>query len=165
MNKVSSPESEIDIQLELKDRINYPHILQSTLLNIKRAIGKDELDLDNLENMMWDFYTDIPHSWYDKEFVLDVKKSFISRDVDNRPVWGGQKLSIEKCEELGLETKKTLVGINIFLLKNAIVNLLHRRDMLVRKKKIEYSTGRNLKFKTLDDLAEHEEENGESDRK
>ncbi|MBD3195780.1 MAG: hypothetical protein GF317_12030 [Candidatus Lokiarchaeota archaeon] len=160
---MSSPESEIDIQLELKDRINYPHILQVTLLNLKRAIAKDDIDLDKLENMMWDFFTDIPHSWYDEDFINDVKKSIITRKVDNRPVWGGQKLSLKKCEELGLSIKKTLVGINIFLLKNAIVNLLHRRDMLVRKKKIEYSTGNNLKFQTLDDLAEYEDENGEDE--
>ena len=35
--------------------------------------------------------------------------------------------------------------------------------MLVRKKKIEYSTGKNLKFATIDELAKHEGQNMEDD--
>lgn len=145
--------NEIDIQLELKDRINYPHILQATILYIKRAIASGTVDIDKIEDMMWDFFTDIPHDWYDEEFSSDVRKSFIQKDVDCRPLWGEVKISYETCEKYGIKTKKILTKVNIYLLKNAIINLMHRRDMLVRKKKIEYSTGKNLMLKTLDDLA------------
>ena len=149
---------EIDIQLELKDRINYPHILQTTILNIKRAIASGIVDLDKLEDMMWDFFTDIPHDWYDEQFSSEVRKAFIQKTVDCRPLWGIVKLSHETCLKHGLETEKKLTTVNIYLLKNAIINLMHRRDMLVRKKKIEYSTGRNLLLKNLDDLAALEDD-------
>ena len=152
----------MDIQLELKDRINYPHILQTTILNIKKAIGDTEIDITKLENMIWDLFTDIPHSWYDEEFSKDVKNSFISKTIDNRPSWGGVKLSTRLCKEKGIPLTKSIVAVNIYLLKNAIVNLLHRRDMLVRKKKIEHSTGNNL-AQTLDDLEPDEEDKDEND--
>jgi len=148
--------AEIDIQLELRDRINYPHVLQSTLMNIKRALANADIDVAKIEDMMWDFFTDIPHSWYDEQFTDDVKKAFVQKTVDARPVWGDVRLSVATCKLYDMPTEKVLTSINIYILKNAIVNLLHRRDMLVRKKKIEYSTGKNLKVKTLDDLASYE---------
>ena len=153
---MSKEGAEIDIQLELRDRINYPHVLQSTLLHIKQAISNTEISPERIEDMMWDFFTDIPHSWYDEEFTVEVKRAFIQKTVDARPLWGDVKLSHEVCEKYNIAVTKTVTGINVYLLKNAIVNLLHRRDMLVRKKKVEYSTGKNLKFETLDDLAQYE---------
>lgn len=156
---------EIDIQLELKDRINYPHVLQTTLMNIKRAISSGELSIDRIEDMMWDFFTDIPHDWYDNQFSVETKKAFMQKEVDCRPVWGDVKLSPEICKQYGMAVKKTVTTINVYVLKNAIINLLHRRDMLVRKKKIEYSSGKNLKIKTLDDLAEYvgQDDNNDDD--
>ena len=148
--------AEIDIQLELRDRINYPHVLQSTLMNIKRALMNTDIDMTKIEDMMWDFFTDIPHSWYDEQFTDDVKKAFIQKTIDARPIWGDVRLSKATCEKYNMPITKTITSINIYILKNAIVNLLHRRDMLVRKKKIEYSTGKNLKIKTLDELAQYE---------
>jgi len=153
---MSKQSEEIDIQLELRDRINYPHVLQSTLMNIKRALANAEIPIEKIEDMMWDFFTDIPHSWYDEQFTDDVKKAFMQRKIDARPIWGDVRLSVATCEKYNMPTEKVVTSINIYILKNAIVNLLHRRDMLVRKKKIEYSTGKNLKIKTLDDLASYE---------
>ncbi len=155
--------AEVDIQLELRDRINYPHVLQSTLMNIKRALMNTDIDIGKIEDMMWDFFTDIPHSWYDEQFTDDVKKAFIQKTIDARPVWGDVRLSEETCKKYGMALTKTITSINIYLLKNAIINLLHRRDMLVRKKKIEYSTGKNLKITSIDELAKHEGQNTEDD--
>lgn len=154
---MSEVNEEIDIQLELKDRINFPYILQTTILNVKRAIASIDYDVENVENMMWDLFTDIPHSWYDEDFTVDVKKAFSVKTIDIRPSWGDTKLSIEVCEKYGYKIKEEIPVLNIYVLKNAIINLLHRRDMLVRKKKIEYSTGKNLKD-TLEDLAEIHDE-------
>jgi len=154
---------DIDIQLELKDRINYTFILQTTILLIKRMMGKEDVDISRIEDMMWDFFTDIPFDWYDEKFIEDIKKAFLKRKIDARPMWGNVRLSVEKCNELKLSLFKEVTTMNPYLLKNAIVNLLHRRDMLVRKKKIEFSTGKNLEVKTLDDLDKYEDENGEMD--
>ena len=155
--------AEIDIQLELRDRINYPHVLQSTLLHIKRAIANTEINPERIEDMMWDFFTDIPHSWYDEDFTKEVKRAFIQKTVDARPLWGDVKLSKETCDRYEIAVTKTVTGINVYLLKNAIINLLHRRDMLVRKKKVEYSTGKNLRFDTIDDLAKYEGQEEDAD--
>jgi hypothetical protein len=113
--------------------------------------------------MMWDFFTDIPHSWYDEQFTDDVKKAFMQKTIDVRPIWGDVRLSKETCEKYTMALTKTITSLNIYLLKNAIINLLHRRDMLVRKKKIEYSTGKNLKITSIDELAKHEGQNTEDD--
>jgi hypothetical protein len=152
---------DIDIQLELKDRINYAFILQTTLLLIKRMMSKEDVEPQRIEDMMWDFLSDIPHDWMDAEFINDIKKSFLIRLVDARPLWGNVRLSIEKCKELNLPLEREITSMNPYLLKNAIVNLLHRRDMLVRKKKIEFSTGKNLDVKTLDDVEVYEDEKEE----
>jgi len=119
--------------------------------------------MNKIEDMMWDFFTDIPHSWYDETFTEEVMKAFIQKTIDARPIWGDVRLSKETCEKYNMPITKTVTSINIYLLKNAIVNLLHRRDMLVRKKKIEYSTGKNLKFATIDELAKHQGQNTEDD--
>jgi len=110
-----------------------------------------DVDLDKVEDLMWDFFTDIPHSWYDVDFTKDVQKAFTMKKVNNRPDWGGVPLSDETCRKYKIEIEKKIPVINIYVLKNAIINLLHRRDMLVRKKKIEYSTGKNL-VDTLDNI-------------
>ena len=149
---------DIDIQLELKDRINYTFIIQTTLLIIKRMMGKEDADENRIQEMMWDFLSDIPHDWSDKEFIDDVKRAFIKRKIDVRPIWGSAKISIDRCKELNMPIDKEINEMNPYLLKNAIINLLHRRDMLVRKKKIEYSTGKNLDVKTLDDLPVDDDE-------
>lgn len=127
-------------------------------------MSKDDLDDNRLQEMMWDFLSDIPHDWSDKEFIEDVKRAFIKRRIDVRPVWGVAKISLKTCEELGIPTEKEVSEMNPYLLKNAILNLLHRRDMLVRKKKIEYSTGKNLDIKTIDDLAAYEDEEEEEEK-
>ena len=151
---------EVDIQLEMKDRINFPHILQTTILNIKRALMNVDVDMDMIESMMWDLFTDIPHAWYDVQFSIDVKKAFTTKKVDNRPEWAGVPMNLEICKKYNISPTKIIPVINIYILKNAIFNLLHRRDMLVRKKKIEYSTGKNL-VDTLKDLEKLSDENDE----
>jgi len=144
--------SDMDIQLELKDRLNYTYILQASLLAVKRNMFQSEIDVEDLENQLWDLFTDIPHDWYDKEFIDEVKASFIKKQMDVRPKWGTTPLSIKYCKDNNIPLTKTISNLNPFLLKNAIINLLHRRDMLVRKKKIEYSTGKNLRFDTVEQL-------------
>lgn len=155
--------SDMDIQLELKDRLDFTYVVQATLVNFKKAIFNKSVTKTFLDKLMWDFITDIPTSWYDEQFLIDARSSFITSTIDCRPVWGGAKLSEETCLKHGYEITKQHTELNPFVLKNAIINLLHRRDMLVRKKKIEYTTGKNLKYLTLDDLPDSKEDYEDED--
>ena len=96
-------------------------------MNYKRELSK--ATLEEIENLMWDLFTDIPHPWYDEEFAIDVQKAFNLKEVDVRPKWGGVPLSQEICKKHNIEVKKQIPVLNIYILKNAIINLLHRRDM------------------------------------
>lgn len=146
--------SELDIQLELKERLPYNSILTASLLNLKRAIGQPEPNLEQIQALILDMFTDIPRTWHDKQFKDDVRLCVTTRKVKTYPHFAGVPLEPEICKELGIETETELTEVDFFALKNAIVNLLDRLNLLIRKEKIEYSTGVNL-GETLEELGEN----------
>lgn len=148
-----SDSTELDIQLELKERLAYNNILTASLLNLKRAIGQPEMNLNQIQALILDFFTDIPRTWHDQQFKKDVKLCATSHTVTVYPYFAGVPLEPEVCKELDIETQKTITEVDFFALKNAIVNLLDRLNLLIRKEKIEYSTGVNLED-TLEELGE-----------
>lgn len=150
-----------DIQLEMKDRLNYPLILETTMKNFKQAMTVDNPNVNKLNTMIIDFFTDIPSSWYDKEFADDVQKCVKTKKVPNKIRWSGVLMSEKYLEKHKIPKYREIKVFDYFSLKNAIVNLLDRLNMLVRKEKIEQSTGKNLKFETLDDLIDSMDEDDE----
>lgn len=114
-----------------------------------------------VNTMIMNLLNDIPNTWYDKEFEKDIKNVTKEREVPNVIEFCGVSLSKKYMEKHDIPLTKKIPDVNFFRLKNAIINLLDRRNMLVRKDKIEMSTGKNLQFETLDDLidsiAEEEE--------
>lgn len=159
--------NEMDIQLELKERLPYTSILTASLLNLKKAINTAELNFDLIQTLILDFFTDIPRTWQDDKFKEDVENCITTRKVKAVPYFAGVPLDAETCEAQGIATIREIQEIDYFALKNAIINLLDRLNLLIRKEKIEYSTGVNLDD-NLEDLgkkydAELEEEEGEPD--
>ena len=150
------PESEypeFDPQLELKDRINYPHILTTSIIAMKSSLrDSKEFNLRKVQVMILDLLTDIPDTWKDQQFEDELKKVVKIREVDIRPINAGVRLSKEACKKMRIATTRKTKTINYFRLKNAIVNLLDRRHLLIRKEKIEQSTGRNLDIEHIEDL-------------
>lgn len=142
---------EIDVQLEMKDRLNYPAILEMSLKNIKSTI-RTSATSSKINTMILDFLYDIPSSWYDEKFAEDIKKVIKVRNVPNVVKWGAITLSTEYMKRNNIPLEKEIREPDYFTLKNAIINVLDRRNMLVRKDKIEASTGKSLKYETLDDL-------------
>lgn len=140
-----------EVQLEMKDRLNYPAILEMTLKNIKATI-RISPTISKVNTMILDFLYDIPSSWYDIQFAEDIKKVFKIRKVRNIIKWGAITMSEDYMKRNNIPLTKKTKEPDYFLLKNAIINVLDRRNMLVRKDKIESSTGVNLKYATLDDL-------------
>jgi hypothetical protein len=141
-----------DIQLELKERINYPEVLQTSMMNQKSIIKESDFKLSKLHLMITDDFYDIPSSWYDKRFAEDLKQVIRKRTVPNTVMYAGVPLSKKYMEDHDMPLTRDITEIDYFRLKSAIRNLLDRLNMLIRKDKIEMSTGRNLEFETLDDL-------------
>jgi len=149
---MSQEYKDIDLQLELKDRLPYQLILQKKLEKLSEFISNSDRPSKDIQSGILDFLTDIPDSWKDEAFENEMKKVINEKIIDIRPIYAGSKLSIEYCKKHGIPLTKKIRTINYFSLKNAIINLLDRLNLLIRKEKIEYSTGRNLDIKTLEDL-------------
>lgn len=140
------------IQLELKERVNYPEILQKGMLDQKAVIKESTFSMDKLNLMILDQLFDIPSSWYDEKFAKEVKSVISHKTVKNTAFHAGVQLSEEYMKTHNIPLTKEVKNIDYFKLKLAIRNLLDRLNMLVRKDKIEMSSGRNLSIESLDDL-------------
>ena len=145
-------ESDQRIQFDLKERLDYPSIITSSLMTLKKANAEPKLNPSRVRNIIMDLYTDIPDSWYDDNFKEDLKNCLSTKLIDIRPEFSGVKMSLELCKENNIKTIKKIKEINWHKLKRAIINLLDRRSMLISREKIELSTGENLEFPTLEEL-------------
>ena len=143
--------AEFDVQLEMKDRLNYAHVLQTNITAIDRLMGKRDASMKDIQKLILNFLVSIPDAYKDQQFENDMKQVMKVRKIDIRPRNAGTPLSMAYCRKEEIPIYKTVREIKYFKLKNALTNLLHRRNMLIPKRKIEYSTGRNLE-KTLADL-------------
>lgn len=143
---------EFDIQLELKERINYTEILALSIKNQKELMKSETFSLSKLHLMIIDDLTDIPYTWYDTQFQKDIENVVQKRKVPNIVRFSGRPLSKSYMEKHNIPYEKEVMDIDYFRLKLAIRNLLDRLNMLIRKDKIEMSTGKNLEIESLDDL-------------
>ena len=148
---MSSSDS-FNVQLELKERLNYPEYLENVIKNINTAFNNEKISITKVQVMILNFLHDIPSSWYDKEFVQDIKGVVSVKEVPNIVKFGVSTLSKEYMKKHDIPLTKKVRNVDYFRLKNAIINLLDRLNMLVRKDKIERSTGKNLKYESLDEL-------------
>ena len=153
------------IQLELKERVNYPEILQKGMLDQKALIRESTFSMDKLNLMILDQLFDIPSSWYDKKFADEVKNVITTKEVKNTASHAGVQLSEEYMKTHNIPLTKKVKHIDYFKLKLAIRNLLDRLNMLVRKDKIEMSSGKNLDIESLDDLIDQMEKQDEAEKK
>jgi len=153
------------IQLELKDRLNYTYILTKSLFAIEIAVNEKDYDADKVEGLIMLFYYKIPETWKDKQFIDDINASKESKIVDVRPRFGKIPLDKELCKEYGLKIKEKVEYINYLKIVQAIINLMDRLNMLVRKDKIEKSTGKNLDYEKdetdLDSLIDEDKDGDE----
>ena len=140
------------VQLEFKERLNYPEYLQHVIENINTSLNSEKTSMLKVQTMIMNLLNDIPSSWYDEELEKDIKNVIKDREIPNIIEFCGVALSKDYMKKNDIPLTKTIPDVNFFRLKNAIINLLDRRNMLVRKDKIEMSTGKNLQFETLDDL-------------
>lgn len=140
------------VQLEFKERLNYTEYIQHVIENINSALNNEKVSIIKVNTMIMNLLNDIPNTWYDNEFEKDIKNVTREREVPNVIEFCGVPLSKKYMKKHNIPLTKKIPDVNFFKLKNAIINVLDRRNMLVRKDKIEMSTGKNLQFETLDDL-------------
>lgn len=145
--------SEMDAQLEIKERLPYTGVLTHSFLKLNNLIGKENPNWNTIQIMIQSFNAEIPKTWRDQKFIDEMKGAIKTKIIDARPSFAGVRMDKETCNELGLPLTKEKPEVDYFMVKNAIVNLLDRLNLLIRKEKIEYSTGVNLS-QTLDDLGE-----------
>lgn len=141
---MSNIPDELKIQLEMKDRLNYPAILAHSLTVLENAYSSKDFDLNAVQNLIWGFYKAIPSSWYDKKFTEELKHVFKEIEIDNRPKFGAIRVSAELSLKMGIEPIKKVTIVDYHELRHICINLLDRKNMLVNRKKIEMMTGRNL---------------------
>ena len=153
------------VQLEFKERLNYTEYIQHVIENINTSLNNEKTSMLKVQTMIMNLLNDIPDTWYDDKFEKDIKNVIKEREVPNIIEFCGIPLSNNYMKRHKIPLTKKVSEVNFFKLKNAIINVLDRRNMLVRKDKIEMSTGKNLEYETLDDLidvmAKEEEKNNE----
>jgi len=158
-------QKEDSIQLELKERLDYPYIFQEGLLTINKAMNRPEMDIKRIQSLILNLYSKIPDSWIDDKFKQDIKLCIKYINIDIRPDICGTPMSIEVCIKQGIKYYQRDEIIDYFALQTAIINLLDRRNMLVRRSKIEYSTGVNLAYIEEKDIPDEEMEDTEEEIK
>lgn len=145
-------ESDMGIQLELKDRLPYANYLDQQLRSFEQSLGSDKTSTTNIQLKMLSLFNSIPDSWKDEDFENELKKCIKIRKIDIRPRFGGKPRSVEYCKRKGIPIVKNVRQIDYFKLKRTIINLLDGLQMLIRREKIERSTGRNLNIETIEEL-------------
>jgi hypothetical protein len=146
--------SELDIQLELKDRLPYVEIITASLLGLKNVLRSSKISPSKKQEIVKDFLFDIPDSWVNKKFVENINNAKVEKTITKYPKFGMYNLSPEYCKRHNIQTEFKIIEWDYYALKHAIINLLDDLNMLVRKEKIEYATGKNTEFENLEEFEE-----------
>lgn len=149
---MSKFDEELDIQLELKDRLPYIEILTASLLGLKNVLRSKTISPEKKQEIVKDFLFDIPDSWVNKKFVENIKKAKVEKTINKYPKFGVVSLSPEYCKKNNIQTEFKISEWDYYGLKHAVINLLDDLNMLVRKEKIEYSTGRNTEYENIEEF-------------
>jgi len=133
----------LDLNLTVRERIDYPFLLANQILNIQRVIIKDYYDPAEIVDAVETLIAMIPATWRltDEDFQDDIKNARVTYPVDIRPSFGGITATHEICEKMGWAVSKEESELNHFKAFNAVINLLDRKRMLTRRNWIEKVTG------------------------
>lgn len=126
--------------LTLRDRINFPYLVAKQLLIIQE-FNVTQFAEKELIDAVRGFVASIPDSIKDDAFKKDEKGATITYYKDVRPSWCGELASFELCKELKLKSVEITVTLNPYKMLQAIINLLDRKNMIIRKQFIEKFTG------------------------
>jgi len=148
------------VQLEYRDRLNFIKTIENNLEKFINVATDPNMSNKEIQKTILTMLVLLPDSMKDPEFLEELKKVIKTSIIDVRPSRGRTKLSAEYCKAQKIPIVKKIKHINYFRLFNAIINLLDRRQMLIKKEKIELTSGKRLlkELKLLEELEKDEEE-------
>ena len=140
---LSSPKPVEEQGLVLGDRMNWPYILATSVINLHNAIRKVEGEQSEQEvrEAALAVFNSIPSAWVlaDDQFREDLKKCFDSVEFDKRREWCGRKVGPPKIER---EER-----LNPWRLYHTCVDVFNRRNLLSKPVFTEVATGRKFQKK------------------
>lgn len=138
-----------EAQLSIKDRLNFPYILANQILTFQKSILAEEHSEREIEESIRSFVTLIPDDWKDKRFRKDLKHAKSKRKVDKRPqITGTIKMTEDACRELGIPAYVEEESIDYYALFQACINLLNRKKLLSRVRRVEKLEGIDFEHPT-----------------
>lgn len=145
-------EKELEAELTLKDRLNFPYLLANQILTFQKAILNLEFSEREIREAIESFVHLIPEDWKDQKFEDEIKKAKTVKKTDVRPVVaGGIRMSEETCKELEIPDYKEEEVFDYYKMFQACINLLNRRKMLSKVNPVE-----QIDFIELEHIAETE---------
>ena len=155
---MSNPIFSDEIQLTIRDRINYPYILANQIITIQRVLLNEEAAkevIDSVEALVHQ----IPDLYKDEAFTKEIKKAILKIKKDVRPSFGGIKLDEETCKDMGVPIAEEVEERDPWAMLQAVINLLQRRSMLTRRSFVE-----KIVLKPNDVNTEYEDEDESKDQ-
>lgn len=137
-----SMEEDIEVQLTLRDRLNYPYLIARQIETFQQAILNLDLSPDEISEAIEGLIHMIPTSWRDKQFNEALEEAVIDTEVDVRPSFCGVKLDVKACIELGYAVTVKSQDSDYYKLFLACVDLLDRRGMLSKRRFTERMIGK-----------------------
>ena len=154
---MSDPVFVDEIQLTIRDRINYPYVLANQILTIQRVLLNEEATkevIDSVEALVHQ----IPDLYKDESFQKEMEAATLKIDKDIRPMFGGIPIDDFTCKELGVPITKEVIEKDPWAILQAVFNLLQRRSMLTRRSFVE-----KIVLKPSQKDTEYDDENKDTD--
>lgn len=142
-----------EAQLQIRERLPYNYLISQMILTFQKAILNIQYSAEELREAAEGFVNMIPYAWRDPDFENDLRKAQMEIVEDVRPEFNGTKAKLEWCEDHNIQPIRSTLTFNYFKVFNAVVNLLHRRGMLLKPQYKEIVTG-NLAAKHKKQKAE-----------
>lgn len=141
MSNQNKEPKDIEAQLTLRDRLNYPYYLGDAILTGNKAVLVED-SKQRIVDAIKNFRDLIPISWEDDKFKKDLEDAKLTEKRDIRPLVAGNiKLNEDICKKLGIKTEEEIDTFDYEKLRRACTNLLDRRGMLTKKVYTEWMTG------------------------
>ena len=150
---MSTPD-EVEAQLTIRDRINYPYILGNQLITIQKAILSGQYGEAEIAQSVEALVHIIPDEMTDDRFKEEVEEAIIETEIDVRPTFCGVRLSVAICKEQGYPISYKSQDYDYMRLLHACVNLLYRRGMITKRVFTEIMTYERAHGKNLDEAVE-----------
>lgn len=145
MSDKSVTSEEIEAELTLRDRINFPYLLAQQIMTFQQAILNMDLSTDEINEAIEGLLRMIPESWKDDKFSKAVEDAVSKVTVDVRPTYCGLKASYKFCIDNGIVPTIEQEEKDYYALFQACIDLFDRRQLLSKYAYTEIMTGRRFK--------------------